>query len=216
MAARRNEQRHILWQTLDGSAPPESLIAGRNDRWPGGWTRDGRLVFVESPPTEITDIMLLWPGAAPPRVEPLVAGPTEDVWPALSPNGDWIAYTVLDRGTYQVYVRPFQGGAPTQISTDGGSQPRWSRDGLDVFYRGRGRFLRVPIRTSPELVIGKPEVLFDDTYHATDAGPPNYDVSPDGRRFLMIKPGDTERADQPLHIVLNWFEELRRRVTVAR
>ena len=216
-AARRKEERHLFWQAVDGSAHAESLIAGRNNLWPGAWTPDGQaLAFVESPPTEVTDIKMLHRGSDPARIEPLVAGRDEHLWPGLSPNGQWIVYSASDIEGYQVYVRPFGGGAPRQISANGGTEPRWSRDGREVFYRSQGPMLRVPIETGPPLVVGKPDVLFADVYRRSDAGPPDYDVSPDGRRFLMVKPGDEELAPKPMHIVLDWFEELRRRVPVAR
>jgi serine/threonine-protein kinase len=216
-AARRNEERHIFWQTLDGSAAVESLVASRNDVWPGAWTADAAaLVFVESPPTEISDIKLLRRSDNSLRIEPLIEGPTEDRWPSLSPNGQWIAFSSMDRDAYQVYVRPFAGGAPIQISTDRGRQARWSRDGREVFYRSHDRMMRVPIRTTPELIVGKPEMLFAGLYLGSLDGPPNYDVSPDGQRFLMVKRGDEEQSSWPIHIVLDWLEELKRRVPTTR
>jgi eukaryotic-like serine/threonine-protein kinase len=214
-AARRNEERHLFWQPLDGSAAPQSLVVSRNDVWPGAWTPDGAaLAFVESPPTEISDIKLVRPGGATPSIEPLVAGPAEDLWPSLSPNGQWIVFASMDRGEYQVYLRPFAGGAPIQISTDGGRQARWARDGREVFYRMRDRMMRVPIQTSPEFVVGKPEVLFTGVYHGSVSGPASYDVSPDGQRFLMVKPGDRERSPWVIHVVVDWRDELKRRVPV--
>ena len=165
-AARKNEERHIFSQALDGSVAAESLVSSRNDVWPGAWTPDGAaLVFVESPPTEISDIKLLRRGSGTSRIEPLIAGPTEDMWPSLSPSGQWIAFSSVDRGVYQVYLRPFAGGVPIQVSTAGGRQARWARDGRELFYRMRDRMMRVPIHTSPELIVGKPEVLFAGVYH---------------------------------------------------
>jgi hypothetical protein len=124
----------------------------------------------------------------------------------------------MDRGRYQyqLYLRPFAGGAPIQITTDGGDQGRWARDGREVFYRASSRMMRVPIQTSPELIVGKPEELFAGAYYESPDGTPNYDVSPDGQRFLMIKPGDQERAPASSHIVLDWFEALKQRVPVPR
>ena len=105
-AARRKDERHIFWQALDGSAAAESLVASRNDVWPGAWTPDGSaLVFVESPPTEISDIKLLR-RSGPSRVELLVGSPTEDMWPSLSPDGRWILFSSMDRGAIRLSVVP--------------------------------------------------------------------------------------------------------------
>ena len=96
-AARQKDEQHIFWQVLDGSTAAESLIASRNDVWPGAWTPDAAgLVFVESPPTEISDIKLLRP-SNPSRVEVVVGNPTEDRWPSLSPDGRWILFSSMDR-----------------------------------------------------------------------------------------------------------------------
>ena len=147
-----------------------------------------------------------------------MAGPTEDRWPSLSPNGQLDRFFVNGpRDVFQVYVRPFAGGVPIQISTDGGSQARWARDGREVFYRMRDRMMRVPIQTSPELIVGKPEVLFADVYRWESRTVHRTTMSRlMGKRFLMVKPGDEERSSLPIHIVLDWFEELKRRVPVTR
>jgi eukaryotic-like serine/threonine-protein kinase len=216
-AARRKEQRHIFWHALDGSAAAESLVMSRNDVWPGGWTPDGAgLVYIESHPTEISDIKLLRRDGNASGIVPLVEGPTEDRWPSVSPDGRWILFSAMDRRTYQVYVRPFAGGAPFQVSTDGGMQARWSRDGREVFYRVSGRMMRAPIQTEPELIVGKPEQLFAAAYHFSEDGPPNYDVSADGKRFLMITRGAEEQSPSAIRVVVDWYEELKRRVPVPR
>jgi len=215
-AARRKEERHLVSQALDGNTPAESLLAGRNDLWPTVWTpNEQALVFVESPPTEISDIKLLRPHSQSAQVEMLVESSNEALWPSLSPDGNWLAYSGLDAGTLKVYVKPLRGGTATQISTNRSVQPRWSRDGRTLFYRGNGRMWRVPIGTSPSLTLGKAEPLFEDDYHYSDNGPSDYDVSPDGR-FLMVRPADEERAFKPFHIVLDWVNDLQRRVPLAR
>ena len=213
-ASRRQGESHILWQPIDdsGRTQPESLVASRNNIWPGAWTADGeRLIYVEDPPTSIDDIKLLRVREkAPPQ--PLVDTPSNEIQPALSPDGQWLAYVVQD-GTPQIMMRAIAGGVPRQITPERGTQPRWSHNGRELFFRGQGSVWRVAIQTTPELRIGKPEKLFDSIYAAgSTLGPPNYDVTADGQRFLMIKPADTERVPVPIHIVVNWFDELKRRV----
>jgi hypothetical protein len=115
-----------------------------------------------------------------------------------------------------VYIRPLAGGAPRQLTPNGGSQPRWSADGTELFFQRPGEVFRLPIRTTPELQLGRIEKLFDHDTLQGLFGPQDYDVSTDGKRFLMVKRADTERASPPFHLVLNWLEELKRRVPVRR
>ena len=136
--------------------------------------------------------------------------------PALSPDGQWLAYIVFENSRPEIFVRPLRGGVPRQVTADGGWQPRWSANGREIVYRQPRVMLRVPIQTSPVLQIGKPEKLFDDTLVATAFGPVDYDVTSDGRRFLMVRPADTEKVPPPINIVTDWFQELTRRVPTAR
>jgi len=214
-ASGRGAERSLLMQPLDGSAPPRKLYQTRQDVWPGSWTPDGQsLVFVETPPTEFGDIKIV-SATADAKAEPLVASENPEFSPALSPDGRWLAYMAIDGVRAEVYVRPFRGGTSRQISTDGGREPRWSRDGRELFYR-RGRFMvAVPVRATPELTFGKPETLFDGVYVNARLSPPAYDVTADGR-FIMIKRSRDELAVRPINVVLNWFDELNRRAPARR
>jgi eukaryotic-like serine/threonine-protein kinase len=213
-ASQRQQSRHVVWHPLDANSLLRSLVVSRNDIWPGAWTSDRRLIYMEDPPTSITDIkqVQLDEGAQP---EPLIVGPTTDFHPSLSPDGRWIAYTTFGRPP-QIIVRPLAGGAPRQITPDGGGQPRWTRDGTEIVYRRPGHFMSVTIRTSPTLQVGKPQALFADTYAIGPNGPQGYDVTPDGERFIVIKPAEGERLPVPVHFVENWFAELNRRVPPGR
>ena len=101
-----------------------------------------------------------------------------------------------------------------QISTSGGSDPRWSRNGDELFYRSGTRVMRVPIETEPAFEPGASEVLIDGPYRGRD----HYDVAPDGQRFLMVKvdqgDGSEAGARAVLVFVQNWFQELTERVPV--
>jgi eukaryotic-like serine/threonine-protein kinase len=101
-------------------------------------------------------------------------------------------------------------GGKWQISTEGGTEPAWNRNGRELFYRSGDKMMAVDIATQPSFAAGKPRVLFAGRYEPTPATFPNYDVSPDGQRFLMLKPG--EAAPTQINVVLNLFEELKRRV----
>ncbi len=132
----------------------------------------------------------------------------------ISPDGNWIAYTSNESGRDEVYVRPFPNveEGKWQISRDGGTEPFWHPKGQELFYRN-GRALEVvSIKTEPNFTAGSPEVLFTGRY---TSGLPvtNYDISPDGQRFLMIKEAEEEEGQQgQINVVLSWFEELKRLV----
>jgi Tol biopolymer transport system component len=215
-ATRRPDGRHIMWQPLDGTVAPTSLVRDYNTLYPGAWTPSGdRLVYVEDPPTSLVSFKILEVGASTPP-ETLLAAPPAYLQPDLSPDGRWLAYVAFERSRPDVYIRPLSGGAPRQLTPNGGGQPRWSADGTELFFQRPGEAFRLPIRTTPELQLGRIEKLFDHDTLQGLFGPQDYDVSSDGKRFLMVERADTERASQPFHIVLNWFEELKRRAPVRR
>jgi hypothetical protein len=117
-----------------------------------------------------------------------------------------------------IYVRPFPDvdAGRWQVSTGGGTQPLWARNGRELFYRSAGAVMAVPVEAGPNFVAGNPTVLFQGEYAATRGGR-NYDVTPDGRRFLMLKQVIGRGSDQDVPssrfiVVENWFEELNRLV----
>jgi Tol biopolymer transport system component len=154
------------------------------------------------------------------KVEPFLATPFNEGAPQFSPDGRWLAYVSNESGRYEIYVQPYPGpGAKSQISTDGGGEPLWNPDGRELFYRSGNKMMVVEITAQPSFSAGKPKVLFAGPYQ-TSPNPvpsPNYDVSPDGQRFLMLKPGDPAgETPTQINVVLNWFEELKRKVPTAK
>jgi Tol biopolymer transport system component len=101
---------------------------------------------------------------------------------------------------------PYPGpGGRQQASTDGGTAPRWSGDGRELFYRNAGKIMVVDVQTSPSFhVTGTPKMLFEKSGLG-------YDVSADGKRVLMLRRGGPSGQSNQINVVLNWFEELRRR-----
>jgi serine/threonine-protein kinase len=136
--------------------------------------------------------------------------------PAVSPDGRWLAYESNESGVPQIFVRPFQGLDSGRWQVSGGvfgTRPLWSPDGREIFYLDANDFLTsVPVeRTEAALSFGRPEVVIGKAYVNARAGR-TYDVSPDGKRFLMIK-AVTEQQDNAVGrvvMVQNWLDELRR------
>ena len=129
----------------------------------------------------------------------------------LSPDGHYVAYVSSDSGAQEIYVRDLSGAHRWQISPNGGVGPRWSRSGKELFYVEQSKFVSVPIATHPAFTPGTPTVLFERPYLRALTGAnvspfPEYDVSPDAQRFIVL---DRPPAEPPLsiHIVHNWYAE---------
>ncbi len=206
--------RRLFWMPADGSGPSEELGQGTSSPEPSSLTPDGKLLaYVDLDPISRRDIWLLpLDGERMPRV--FLKTSFNELFPSFSPDGRSLAYVSDQSGQNEVYVQPYPGpGERWQISTDGGTEPLWSRDGRELFYRNLDRVLVVPMR--PGTGPGKPKLVFQGPYLFSGDVPAlssnrQYDVSPDGRTLLMIKSSERELAAAPILVVLNWFEELKR------
>ena len=195
---------NLYWTPADGSGPEERLTESRNWQTPGSWSPDGRLLaFTESNVTTGADIWLLpLEGEREPR--PFLETEFDEFQAQFSPDGAWMAYTSDQTGRDEVYVRAFPGpGRMQQISLDGGTEPLWRPDGGELFFRNGNEVMAVTIEGGTDFLISNPTLLFEGAYA------PGYDVTRDGRRFLMVQ-SDPESAPNRVHIVLNWSEELER------
>ena len=140
--------------------------------------------------------------------------------PKFSPDGGWLAYCSNESGRPQVYVQAFPGpGAKIQISTEGGTDPVWKRNGGELFYRNGDSMMAVEVSTTSRLLAGRPRELWKGHYsHGMSAscGPPgatssNYDVTADGTRFLMVRDDDQDRVtSRQIVVVQGWAGELTR------
>jgi Tol biopolymer transport system component len=204
---------NLFWQLADGSGGLERLTTSEYVNTPSSWSPDGQLLaFWEVNAATGWDIWVLRPSDR--KAQPFLRTPFNESVPRFSPDGRWLAYISNESGRYEIYVQPYPGpGGKWQISTEGGTEPAWNPNGKELFYRSGDKMMAVDIATQPGFSAGKPRVLFEGRYEPTPATFPNYDVSPDGQRFLMLKPAEaSEAAPTQINVVLNWFEELKRRV----
>lgn len=208
-------QQNLWWQLADGTGAAERLSTSNKTQYPSGVTPDGRaVVFTEATVGTERDLLQLALDGTH-RVTPLLQTKFDEFNGVVSPDGRWLAYQSNSSGATEVHVRPFPNTADGQwqISTGGGSNPRWARNGKELFYFGSGgELLGVPVQTKvPAWHAGAPIKLIDRNYFSGAGSGLTYDVSPDGQRFLMIKAPGTD-ALPGLILVQNWFEELKRLV----
>jgi Tol biopolymer transport system component/tRNA A-37 threonylcarbamoyl transferase component Bud32 len=208
---------NLYWQAADNTGTVERLTESPNVQWPDSISPDGtRLIFEEQ--TTSSDLLALTLDKDR-KAEPLAQSPMySERTGEISPDGRWLAYSSSESGQDEIYVRPFPevNSGKSQVSTIGGAQPLWARNGQELFYVALdGALMRVAVERGPSWRNGTPAKLFDNTYAWAIAGidGPSYDISPDGRRFLAIKPSTEQtRAPTNLVVVQNWFEELKHRV----
>jgi serine/threonine-protein kinase len=207
---------NLFWKTADGTGPAQRLSDSPNSQYPNSISPDGKqLVFREST-AEGDDLWALsLQGERSPKA--IVATEFNELNGEISPDGRWLAYQSNESGlSREIYVRPFPNAdeGRWQISTEGGRLPLWGRDGRELFYLAPdGRLIVVPVQTNPSFTAGSAEILFEKTYYEIEGAGRFYDISPDGRRFLMIKESEADTsAPMSMTVVLNWFEELKARV----
>jgi serine/threonine protein kinase/Tol biopolymer transport system component len=177
------------------------------------WTPDGkRLAVMKLDPVTGWDVVVVdadaSKGQALPTVEPIAVSNNSEVRAVFSPNGRFLAYGSNESGRMEIYVHTYPvAGRPWQVSTGGGDEPRWSRDGKELFFRQGTRMMAVTVDISGRFAFAAPRVLFEGDFDDV-GGITDYDVAPDGR-FLMLKP--EVRVDRPgLALIVNWFEDFRR------
>ena len=207
---------NLFWQLADGSGGLEKLATSDLLDVPLSFSPDGQLLaFHEVNPTTGTDILLL--RLSDRKVLPFLRTPFNESDPRFSPDGRWIAYVSDESGRSEIYVQPYPGpGGKSQVSRDGGTEPVWNRNGRELFYRSGNKMMAVEITTQPNIALGNPRVLFERQYVLATVPISNYDVSPDGRRFLMVKGDEQSTTATQINVVLNWFEELKQKVPTGK
>jgi serine/threonine-protein kinase len=187
-----------------------------NEQDARSFSPDGRfLLYREIAPSTGYDI-LMTTLVDPRNVTSLIAHRFTEENAAVSPDGKWLAYESNETGTNEVYVRPFPdiNSGRWQVSL-GGSHPVWARDGHELFYVAMpSQIMSVPITAATTFSAGKPTLVFAGTFLRT-GGPPSYDVSPDGKRFLVIKesaPTNDSSSLQRVIVAQQWTDELQQMV----
>jgi len=213
----RTGDRDVYTTLADGSEEPVLLIG----------SADSREYLTDWSPDE--NILLFWRGksnfvnpdlwylqrnadASGYKEVPFLQTKIEESMGKLSPDGRFVAYKTGQPGQYELYIRSFPDGKGLwRVSVNKGAQPRWRKDGKELFYVEGTTLMAVPVSTSPTLTVGIPVPLFSSRgLPMSRNGSLNYDVTSDGQRFVVTEPmkGDTEVV---IHVVQNWYEEFRDR-----
>src|SRR5262249_36550283 len=203
----------LLAKSADGSGPEETLLPPQNSFIGlSSWSPNGKfLAYWQVSRTGKVETWLL-PLEGDRKPQPFLANQFDQSNAAFAPDGKHLAYVSTASGHSEVYVTSFpQGSGKSQISTGGGSLPVWSRNGRELFYRDSGNIMGVEVTTQPVFSVSAPRVIVPATAIANfPSGPDNFDVSPDGQRFLIHQQSSEAGQTVQIQYVLNWSRELQR------
>jgi len=217
----------IMWEPADGSGSAEDLVAETPPAYVGFPTdvsADGKyLIFVRYEENEDgsfkSDTVVALSLDDPSDQQLLMISEDDNQGynsATISPDGRWLAYVLSDsQEGWEVFVQRFpDGGARHQISQEGGTKPQWAPDGKEIYFRtGPDRFMAVSVTTEPSFQTEAPHILFEDKYDPGTYIPmPNYSVTPDGSRIIMVKPDDELGKSSEIRIVFNWLDEIEKLV----
>ena len=223
-------QVRVYWQAADGTGAPELLsVVPERNAIPSSWASGGNtLVLTDISPGFLGyEIGMLTMKGDRAR-KALLPSKYRETQPQISPDGRWMAYVSDESGSSEVYVRPFPDvnkGGKWQISTSGGDSPLWSKDGRELLYRNGDAAMAVSVKAESDFSFQTPLVLFRGNYVSVNLNPAGnelkpWDISPDGKHFLMMKAAGSNAAvgegPRRINIVLNWFEELKQRLPTGK
>jgi Tol biopolymer transport system component len=202
--------RGLFRQPAGGGNPVPSMTA-RMLQVPDSWSTDGYVTVTTISQQTKADVWV-WQIGDHPHATPLIDSAANEGQSRISPDGRYIAYVSDASGNFEVYVQAFPvANGRWQVSAGGGADPLWSRNGHELFYVAADRhMMAVPVSTRSAFTAGRPTRLFKTQLDTLWMDTRNhYDVSPDGRRFVIIAPA-TERREAPFTLLANWSRSLQR------
>jgi Tol biopolymer transport system component len=198
---------NLFWKPIDGAGEEERLSTSPNAQVASSVSPDGKtLLFVEFDPVTGSDLwMLSLDGNHDAR--PLLKTRFSEGNGSISPDGRWMAYQSNETGRFEISVAPYPaGGSAVRITSAGGVEPLWGRDGRELYYRINDRFMAIPMTLGAAVKAGEPRLLFSGNYLSTLQFVPTLD------RFLLIRENGQESAGRALNLVLGWSDELTTKV----
>jgi serine/threonine-protein kinase len=216
-ASTREQMLSPFWQAADGTGTAQRLATPTTPLDQPSLSPDGKRMVLRNLVAGLGEDIVMLSMEGERRIEPLIHTPFRERNAEISSDGRWIAYQSNESGGDQIYVRPFPAvdSGRWQVSTTGGQKPFWARNGRELFYTANdGSLMSVPIQ-EPDAAFnfGNAVRLFDTSpYNGAGLIGRTVDVSPDGKRFLMVKSLKEEETLAQINVVLNWQEELKRLV----
>jgi eukaryotic-like serine/threonine-protein kinase len=213
----RNGRLDLYIKAASGAGQEELLVKmATRTGWGSDWSRDGRFILYEGGGGETHEDLWIAPQFGDRKQFPYLNTQFNEQEGAFSPDGRWIAYMSDESGRDEIYVQAFPlSGAKFQISTGGGSEPIWRRDGGELFYVGAARnLMAVPVKTGPKFEVGAPKSLIKlpgsaEQQMSVRSSRHSYAVSGDGQRFLVPVPVAASPAAPPITVWLNWNADLK-------
>jgi Tol biopolymer transport system component len=212
-SSNRNGLSSDLYQkAASGAGNDQLLLKSDNPTFPTDWSQDGRFILYQSLDPKTRENIGVLPLEGDRQPFPLLQTEFREQQARFSPNGKWFAYTSDESGAPHVYVQSFPPtGDKWPVSTGGGDQPRWRRDGRELFYLAAdGKLMAVDVKTDGAFEAGVPRPLFE-THSPFAAGPfaINYVTTADGQRFL-VRLTVEQSSTPPINVVVNWAAEVKR------
>ncbi|HMF92922.1 MAG TPA: hypothetical protein VKE96_01445 [Vicinamibacterales bacterium] len=200
---RRGDRRPLLRKAVDGSGGEQPVPGDDQPKLPFDWSSDGRTLLYETFSQQTTNDVWALPLDGSGVPVPIAMTRFSERWPQFSPDGRWIAYASDESGVREVHVTRFGGGGRWQISAAGGSYPRWSRDGRELFfYTPNNKISAVQIKVVGDAIEAGPTTPLVDARSPAGFGRCFYDVAPDGR-FLLSSPASTNTSAM-VTLLVNW------------
>jgi Tol biopolymer transport system component len=206
--------RAVLRRRADGSGTEEVLWTGSEHAHVSDWSPDGKSVVVDLQTAEQRSNIVLIDATVPGRARPFLATPFAESSGRVSPDGRWMAYQSNESGRNEIYVQAFPaGGGKVLVSSGGGTQPAWSRDGRELYFRSPSELMSARITKGEGFNAAPPVALFKDDFSRPQGeGHTTYDVLPGGD-FVFLELIATQFSSQAplLTTVFNWAEDLNTR-----
>jgi serine/threonine-protein kinase len=217
MAGRGGQDDYDVYRMpVDGSAPPALLLHHTFGLWEAELSRDGEWLIVRSDEEGSIGHIRARRLRGDTALVPIVIGKDHSNQAVLSPDGRWLAYTILTNGRRDIYITSFPNPTSTQIvSRDGGAEPRWAHSGRELFFKGPRQMMVVEVTLGSTFTAGTPRALFDLTGYRLARNRQQYDVAPDDQHFVMIREPADEQGRNVIYAE-HWLVELQARMKARR